>query len=148
MNTVTPEFYIAKKTNGNKIESGQIKESLDIVNFLRKTFNKETIEVNETFIAMFLNRHNDIIGWTMVSSGGVSATIVDTRMIMKVAIDCMASNIVLAHNHPSGNTKPSEPDKQITKKIQTAAKYFDMEVLDHIIITADSHYSFANEGLI
>jgi len=84
----------------------------------------------------------------MVSQGGISGTIIDVRIIMKMALDKLASSIILCHNHPSGNLIPSEADKEITKKIKEAGKFMDIPVLDHLIIGNDAYFSFADEGLI
>ena len=83
-----------------------------------------------------------------VSSGGITGTVADPRLILAAAIKSLAVAIVLAHNHPSGNLKPSQADEQLTAKIKEAAKYHDINVLDHIIVTPDAYYSFADEGLL
>ena len=93
-----------------------------------------------------LNRSNRIIGKSKVSQGGVSGTVIDTKLIMKSAIENLASSIILCHNHPSGNLNPSGSDIDITNKIKTAADCLDMKLLDHIIVTDHSYYSFLDEG--
>jgi DNA repair protein RadC len=97
---------------------------------------------------LLLDRSHHTIGYAKISQGGVSGTVVDTRIVAKFAIDSLASGIILAHNHPSGNLKPSNADETITNKIKTGLGYFDIQVLDHIIVTEDAYTSFADEGLL
>ncbi|MBA4408305.1 MAG: DNA repair protein RadC [Bacteroidota bacterium] len=103
---------------------------------------------HEEFWVLLLNRNNLLIEKMMVSQGGLSGTIIDVRIILKMALDKLACSIILCHNHPSGNLIPSEADKDITKKIQEAGKHMDIPVLDHLIIGNGSYFSFADEGLI
>jgi len=101
---------------------------------------------HEEFWVILLNRANHIIKKQPVSSGGVSGTIADPKLIFKIALENLASGIILAHNHPSGNLKPSEADILLTSKLKTAGKFLDLPILDHLIFTNDSYYSFADEG--
>lgn len=103
---------------------------------------------HEEFWVLLLNRNNLVIDKLMVSQGGLSGTVIDVRIILKMALDKLACSIILCHNHPSGNLKPSEADKDITKKIREAGKHMDIPVLDHLIIGNDAYFSFADEGLI
>ncbi len=103
---------------------------------------------HEEFWVLYLKRNNTIISYENVSVGGVSSTHIDVRIIAKRAIELLASAIILCHNHPSGNIKPSEADIHITKKMQQTTDCFDCAVLDHIIIAGKSYYSFADEGLL
>lgn len=103
---------------------------------------------HEEFWILLLNRNNLVIDKMMVSQGGLSGTIIDVRIILKMALDKLACSIILCHNHPSGNLVPSEADKNITKKIKEAGKHMDIPVLDHLIIGNDAYFSFADEGLI
>ncbi|MEM1324181.1 MAG: DNA repair protein RadC [Bacteroidota bacterium] len=100
----------------------------------------------EEFWILLLNRSNRFIGKTCISTGGVSGTVVDAKVIFKRAIESLASSIILCHNHPSGNLKPSLADIKITQKLKRAGDSLDIAVLDHIIITDNSYYSFADEG--
>lgn len=100
----------------------------------------------EEFWVIFLNRANSVIKKMPISSGGISGTTVDPRIIFKEAIACLASGIVLIHNHPSGNLKPSESDLRITKKLFEGGKLMDVSILDHIIFSNDGFYSFKDEG--
>lgn len=103
---------------------------------------------HEEFWVLLLNRNNLYIDKMMVSQGGLSGTVIDVRIILKMALDKLACSIILCHNHPSGNLIPSEADKEITKKIKEAGKHMDIPVLDHLIIGNDTYFSFADEGLI
>ena len=104
--------------------------------------------VKEEFWILLLNRANKIIGKKRISEGGVAGTVADSKIIFKEAVDKLASSIVLCHNHPSGNVKPSEADIKLTKRLKEAGQIFEIPVLDHIIITHNSFYSFADEGLM
>ena len=102
----------------------------------------------EQFWVLFLNHGNRLIDKTLISSGGVGGTTVDVRVIMKLAIEKLATSLILVHNHPSGNTAASAEDKNITKRIAEAAKFFDIRVMDHIIIADKKLFSFMENGLM
>jgi DNA repair protein RadC len=102
----------------------------------------------EEFWILLLSRSNSIISKQKISQGGISGTITDVRLILKSAIDNMASGLILCHNHPSGNLKPSEQDIALTQKLKEAAKLMDINVLDHIIVTNSKYFSFADEGIL
>ena len=93
-----------------------------------------------------LNQANKTIGYAKISQGGIAGTVVDVRIIAKYAVESLAVSVILAHNHPSGNLKPSEADLIITKKIKEGLKILDIKVFDHIILSADNYYSFEDEG--
>ena len=103
---------------------------------------------HEEFWTLYLNRSNTIIDKEKISSGGVAGTVIDNKIILKHALEKLASSIILVHNHPSGNTQPSENDKKITEKIKQAAHFMDINILDHIIIGDTKYLSFTDEGLI
>ncbi len=103
---------------------------------------------HEEFWVIYLNRGNKIIQKKCLSKGGISGTVADIRMILKVAIDCLASAIILCHNHPSGNLVPSMEDKMLTNKCRDSALLMDIRLLDHLIIYENSYYSFSDEGMI
>lgn len=116
------------------------------VDVLREVFNKDTFDWTEEVVMLCLNRANKVVGFYKVSSGGLSSSIVDPRVIFTIALNCAANSIILSHNHPSGNRVPSVQDKDITKKIKEAGKLLDIGLLDHIILTDDNYYSFMEEG--
>lgn len=102
---------------------------------------------HEEFWIIILNRANDVIKCEKVSSGGVSGTVADPKMIFKIALEHLASAIILAHNHPSGNLNPSQADKDLTQKLKAAGNNLDIAVLDHLIFTDKKYLSFADEGI-
>jgi DNA repair protein RadC len=107
------------------------------------------LEHREVFIVLLLNKRNRVLGWHLVSIGGISATFVDPKIIFQVALKCNASSVILSHNHPSGHVQPSKEDESITKKLVEGGKVLEISVLDHIIVSGEEdHYSFADEGLI
>ncbi len=103
---------------------------------------------HEEFWLLMLNRANRVLGRYKVSQGGISGTVIDTRIILKKALDSLASSIIVCHNHPSGNNQPSEADVKITDKLKKAAEILEIKLLDHVIIADKSYFSFADEGLI
>lgn len=102
----------------------------------------------EEFWVLMLNRQNEIIDLKQISSGGVAGTVVDPKVIFKQALQALASGIILSHNHPSGNLKPSKADLAITKKLKAAGETLEINVLDHLIISEQGYYSFADEGIM
>ena len=125
-----------------------ISSARDIHKLLRnRVYDEETIGYKETFKVLLLNNANNIIGCTTVSEGGLTPTIVDVRVIMQTALVSNATSIILTHNHPSGNPRPSIHDDSLTKKIKSACELMDIRLLDHIIVTPyDSFYSYCDEG--
>jgi len=144
-----PEITLKYKT-GEHVKA-KVSSSQDAADILIKTFNQDMIEAQEEFIAIFLNRANNTIGWMRVSTGGLSATVVDPKLIFSTALKCLASGVILAHNHPSGEIKPSAADIAMTKKIVQGGSLLDITIIDHLIVALDSdkkgiYYSFADEG--
>lgn len=115
---------------------------------LRSLFDGDTLMWTEECVMLCLNRANKIIGYYKISSGGTSAAVVDPKVIFTTAINCTASSIILAHNHPSGNLTASHADKELTKKIKSAGELLDIKLLDHIILTSEGYISMADEGLV
>lgn len=135
--------YHSKKKFDLKIsDSGQVNDFL-------KSIWSDKIQMQEEFCVIYLNKANRILGWARVSTGGLAGTIADTRIIFGIAVKSLASAVILAHNHPSGNLKPSQSDKNITEQLIRAGKILDVIVLDHLIITPEGNYfSFADNGLM
>jgi DNA repair protein RadC len=125
-----------------------ITNSQNAYEIFKSLFSADTISLQEQFVVLYLNRANKVIGSYQLSKGGITGTIADVRLILSVALKTLASGLILAHNHPSGNLKPSEADKQITNKIRQAAKLLDIELLDHIIISSEGYYSFADDAIL
>lgn len=103
---------------------------------------------HEEFWILLLSRSNEVMKKVQISSGGVSGTVADPKIIFKEALSVLASGLILVHNHPSGNLKPSDADIALTKKIKAGGSYLDLPVLDHVIFTNDGYFSFADEGMI
>lgn len=103
---------------------------------------------HEEFWILYLNNANKIIEQFQISKGGITGTLVDVRITLRKALEVGAVSLILAHNHPSGNLNPSEADKQLTRKLKTAAESLDIKILDHVIVTEKSYFSFADEGLL
>lgn len=139
------------------LELGKRRKEADVFNKSKITGSKDAADFfqpllgdlnHEEFWVMILNRGNKIIDTFMISQGGVSGTVIDVRLILKKAIQQLASSIILCHNHPSGTMQASDADLKITTKIKNAAKVMDIAVLDHIIIGQSTYLSFADEGLL
>lgn len=127
------------------LEKPIVSSSNDIANYLQvklKDFR------HEVFAVLFLNRSNKINHFEIISEGGITGTVADPRIILRKALEQDAVNIILCHNHPSGSLKPSRADEQLTTKIKEAARFFDIVVLDHLIVSEAGYYSFADEGLL
>jgi len=141
----TPEIVLKKvQTNFPKV---QVKTSKEAEEFIR-LFYSDDIGIYESFFILLLNRASKTVGFAKISQGGITGTVVDVKIVAKYVVDTMASGVILAHNHPSGTAHPSQADRDITRKIKEALKLLDSEVLDHIILTEDSYYSFADNGAI
>jgi DNA repair protein RadC len=129
-------------------ERPQISRSDDAYSILHDNWDLDTIELKERFKILLLNRANRVLGIYEVSSGGMAGTVVDPKLIFGIALKAGASYLVLSHNHPSGNLKPSTEDINITKKLEAAGKLLDLLIIDHIIITSSGYLSFQDEGLM
>lgn len=138
---------ISLKKDPTNFERVKITCSKDSADYIRQ-FYSDDIEIYESFFLLLLNRQNKTIGYAKISQGGVAGTVVDAKIVLKYVVDTLASAVILCHNHPSGNLTPSIQDIELTDKIKKAVKLVDSEVIDHIILTADSFYSFADQGLI
>lgn len=137
---------IAKRRKQSKIlEKPIITSSKDVYDYFYPTLNDLPYE---EFWILLLNRSNKIIESIKLSQGSTNAAFVDIKLIMKMALDKLASSIIICHNHPSGNLKPGNNDILITKKIKTAAQTFDINLLDHLIVSNKGFYSFADENNI
>jgi len=126
-----------------KISNSQIMFEVFISNW-----DLDIVEYQEEVKVVFLNRANIVIGIYALSKGGISGTVIDTRIILGIALKCNASYIILAHNHPSGNLNPSESDKTLTQKLKRACEIIEIPLLDHLIITKQGYFSFSDDGLL
>jgi DNA repair protein RadC len=147
-NKKLPEFQISLKTKAKASELYQITSSSDMADVCRKVFSEDKIDWIEEFMVIALSRANRVIGFYKVGAGGVTGVVADPKVIFQFALLSNASNLIVAHNHPSGSLRPSRADEELTAKIKEAGKLLDIKVLDHIILTSEGHYSFADEGII
>ena len=142
----TADFISLKKEKGEypieKVNSSEL-----AAEYARK-FYGDDLTVYESFFLILLNTGMQTIGYNKISQGGIAGTVVDIRIIAKIAIDSLATSVILVHNHPSGRAVPSENDKDITAEVTNALNTFNIDVKDHIIITETDFYSFADEGYI
>ncbi|HUX59605.1 MAG TPA: JAB domain-containing protein [Bacteroidales bacterium] len=121
--------------------------SRDAYDLLLKSWDSDTLEYVEEFKILLMNRSNAVLGILAVSKGGISGTVTDVRLVYVAALKSNASGLIV-HNHPSGNLNPSESDSKITQKIKEAGNLMDIQILDHLIITSEDYYSFADNGLL
>ena len=136
-------YYSTPNTQKEKINSVQT-----AYEFLLQSWDLGTLELQEEFKVILLNRANEALGIYSLSKGGITGTVVDVRLIFAVALKCNASSIIVSHNHPSGNAKPSDADISLTKKIKKCSDLLDITLIDHLIITKNAFYSFSTEGIL
>ena len=126
-----------------------ITNASDAVEVIKLVIDMQRIALQEQFIVIYLNQANKVIGTMNVFSGSIKSTVIDIKLSLASGILLMSSGVIVAHNHPSGNLKPSREDLALTKRLSTALQYMEMKLVDHFIITPDDDYlSFANEGLL
>lgn len=140
------EVELIYRTDSKFKERQKISNTKDAHYLLRNNWDENKIELLEQAKILLLNRAMQVLGIYNVSSGGTSGTVVDAKQIFAVALKANASSIILAHNHPSGNLNPSNADVNLTNKLYKAGKLLDIDMLDHLIITKDDYYSFADAG--
>jgi len=141
------EITINYKSRIKASDQLKISGSMDVVNYFRSIWSERMEYVEEAYL-LILNRANKILGFTKISVGGTIGTIVDVKLIFHAALKANACSIILAHNHPSGNINPSDEDKELTKKVAGAGKLLDIQLLDHIIITKESYFSFSDQVML
>ena len=134
-----------RRRSGDALEKKKITSSASVFELMQPVIGELP---HEEFWIVYLNNSNKVIQKIQLSKGGITGTLVDVRLALKTALEVGATGIILAHNHPSGTLKPSEADKQLTSKLNTAAKSLDIKVLDHLIITEKAYFSFADENIL
>ena len=135
----------------SKVKASQrplIASSADAYEILKELWEEGKIDLVEQFKVLFLNRANRVLCLFPVSSGGMTGTVADPRLIYTAALKVKAVSLILSHNHPSGSLRPSRQDEELTQKIKSAGSFLDIKVLDHVILSSEGYYSFADEGLI
>jgi DNA repair protein RadC len=146
--TIASEIELVYKSKVKASERPSVLTSSDAYNILLKTWDEGKIDLVEQFKVLFLNRANKVLGIYQVSTGGITGTVADPRLIFTAALKSNCVSLILSHNHPSGNLKPSRADEELTSKMKQAGSFLDIQVVDHLIITSEKYLSFADEGLL
>jgi DNA repair protein RadC len=134
-------IYSTKVKPSNRVKISSSKDAYEILN---QTWNENTIELREEMKVILLNNSHKVLGIYNVSHGGITGTVADPKLIFAAN----ATDIILAHNHPSGNSQPSKADIGLTNKCKEIGELFDIKILDHMIMTTEGYYSFADEGMM
>ena len=142
------EIQLSYKSNVRPSLRPKITNANDAYAILMDSWDENKIDFVEQFKIILINRANKVLGIFEVSSGGVSETVADPKLIFAAAIKASACGIILAHSHPSGNLKPSNSDINLTRKLKQGGLILDISVLDHLIVTSEGYFSFADEGLL
>jgi uncharacterized Zn ribbon protein len=143
-----PELQVSYNRSSGKFLSGKIISSFDVAEFIRNVLGKNVIELQEQFMVLYLSQANEVIGYYKHSKGAINATVADTRIILGTALKCACVAMIVAHNHPSGNLKPSKADEVLTSRLKEGCALMDIKLLDHLIITKQGYLSFADEGIL
>ena len=142
------EVELVYRSQVKASERPVVSQSNEVYKLLKRNWDDSKIELIEQFKILLLNRANKVLGIYEISTGGISSTVADPKVVFMAALKAAACNIILAHNHPSGNLKPSRADIELTSKIKEGGRLLDITVLDHLIISNEGYYSFADEGLM
>lgn len=142
------EVQLTYKTKIRASDRPKITSSRDSYEILKRIWSCDTIEFREEMRVILLNRAHRVLGIYTVSTGGVSGTIADPKLIYTAALKSNSSAIILCHNHPSGNLQPSDADIKLTKRCKEIGDFLEIKLLDHLIITSDAYYSFSDEGMM
>lgn len=143
--SIAAAMELVNRKKFDKVAQRKISGSKDVY---EEMYSQLSDNLQEEFWVIYLDRKNTILDKKNISKGGVSSTVVDSKIIFKFALELLASGLILVHNHPSGNRQPSDIDVSITNKVKNAALLFDMNLLDHVIFAGSEYYSFADEGRI
>lgn len=148
INYQVAEIELSYKTDLLPSQMPQIDRSKSAYDILFHSWDHNKLEFIEQFKVLLLNRANKVLGMFEVSSGCLTGTVADPKLIFAAAIKANACGLILSHNHPSGNLKPSQADIDLTKKMTQGGKFLEIQILDHIIVTKEGYFSFADEGLL
>ncbi len=148
INSLVSEVDLIYRSKVKPSQRPQIMRSQDAFHILISNWDKDKIEFVEQFKVMYLNRANKVLAIYELSTGGLTSTVADPRLVFVTALKLNATSIILSHNHPSGNLHPSNADKMLTDKIKSAGLILDIRVSDHIILTSEAYFSFADEGYL
>ncbi|HLY69981.1 MAG TPA: JAB domain-containing protein [Puia sp.] len=130
------------------LQKPRIANSNDAYRQFMQLLDIERLNIQEEVAALFLNRGNRVIGGYKLGIGGITGAVVDIRIILGIALKCLATGLMLCHTHPSGELKPSAADKEVTERLKQAAKLMDISQLDHLVVTAEGYFSFEDEGIL
>ncbi|MBL7767495.1 MAG: JAB domain-containing protein [Flavipsychrobacter sp.] len=142
------EVELCYKNKVKVADRPRIDSSRTAAELLRNGWNENTLDLQERFKVLFLNRSNHVIAGMELSIGGIVGTVADPRLIFVTALKANACALIICHNHPSGNLLPSKADEELTRKIKQGGVLLDIRLLDHVILTSEGYYSFADEGLL
>jgi DNA repair protein RadC len=142
------EVDLVYKSKVKAIDRHSITSSSDAYKVFLSCWESDKLELVEQFKVLFMNRANQVLGVYHLSTGGITGTVADPRLIFTAALKLNTCAVILAHNHPSGSLRPSQADEDLTAKIKGAGNFLDIKVLDHLIIHSEGYYSFADEGLL
>jgi len=144
--SIAAAMELGRRRRGEEaLEKKKITSSISVFELMQPIIGELS---HEEFWIIYVNNSNKVIQKQLLSKGGITGTLVDVRLVLKNALEVGATGLILVHNHPSGTLKPSEPDKQLTKKLKTGAESLDIKVLDHLIVTEKAYFSFADENLL
>ncbi len=142
------EIQLAYRQTVKPSRMPKVSSSRDAYDILLKNWDQDRIGFIEEFKLLLVNRAHKVLGQLEVSLGGVSGTVADPKIIFAAALRATASGIIVAHNHPSGNLSASQSDIELTRKLKEAGKFLEIQLLDHLIVTTEGYFSFADEGMI
>lgn len=148
MNESISEINISYRPNHKNKSLGYIRSSSDAYRVLKELYNQDLICAREEFIILYLNNGGRILGYFKAFTGGISSVTCDMKIILGVGLKSLATSVILSHNHPSGNLKPSSSDLNLTKRVAKGCKVMDIHLFDHLILSDEGYFSFADEGLI
>ncbi|MGN6419321.1 MAG: JAB domain-containing protein [Pseudobacter sp.] len=146
--TVAAEIELSYKSNVKPSARPTITGAEDLQQLFLNHWNEEKLELLEQFKVALISRSNRVLGILNLASGTITGVAVDIRLLFAAALKTKATAIAICHNHPSGNLEPSPADRRLTEKIKAAGELLDIDLLDHIILTEDGYFSFANQGLL
>ena len=146
MNEKVAEIQVSY--NPSKVFNFKIEDSRKSFELILQKWEQDRIEMQEEVKVLLLNRNNKVLGIYALAKGGITSCVVDVRIILAVALKALATGIILVHNHPSGNLQTSADDKKITEQLNSSCKLMGITLVDHLIITKDDYFSFADEGLL
>jgi len=148
MSQTISEINISYRPIQQNKRLGTIRRSSDAYKVLKELYNQDLINAREEFIILYLNQGGKVLGYFRAFAGGITSVSCDLRIILGVGLKSLATSIILSHNHPSGNLKPSSPDLNLTKRVSKGCKLMDIHLFDHLILSEEGYFSFADEGLI